>query len=724
MKFIILALLYIVCSLNANEESFLHNAVGAADEPFGIETKLNVVLVGLQGDGGYNYILNAQIFNELLQDSYPIHRPHSIDKSKYLILDDYINDHSRHKKDKEQDFKSMLVHNDLKYNVKSLPTSFLQSLETQMIDGLRLKNGNTYKLSIEHMETFFESQLPLHNVDIQEFTIVFLNPSRARLFGGNEQMNYEYEFQGKVCGPTWISSGRYVIVDLSAKGLAYGSTIHKSNEELISEGSVTPDSLPRLIEYFLKEGQQGTAVRGESPIELQAHMTAIVIQSIQYIFCQDSKYDYIPIFQKVLIPILIFKDHFEGASRFVEETSLDLSVIKREANRLFPFSDVSVIVGEHSLHDHKHIAMALSKSIQSHTSFELNPATKTYHPYTKTFVDSKELLMKLKKEDDILASGLIGDHVTPIPLDIAKGGSTTKGGANLQKTKILPVYVFSLDSQPDLFIDRYQIYAANQEAVVVLQSRITTKDYDNIYYTDNVTVDIDTKHLNRYIIAGLANSQGAMGPTFRFSPEHFRLVNNYLWSFGQHPFGYFGNSSAISQLFVDCIVRNTIVTTLQASDYSLNLAFNKIQEFSQRYLVNSFGYDLDEVPTGMFLIDRLYHRPPSKIPILKGIIQRLHSELEDIASRTHEALGYNLNNRKKHEISSNLLLISSRSSGFLEYVTQELQKAESELLCCAIKSNPIPLIEDSPRNYKILYYLLFLFLVLVFACVFINKRLN
>ncbi|GAM23962.1 hypothetical protein SAMD00019534_071370 [Acytostelium subglobosum LB1] len=662
MKSSLLLLLSLICILSY--------AYSPEDEPGGIPIQIQVLLIGFQQDGAFEYTLDPTRLNDLLQESHYKHNSYSIETSIYHLLN-YNND--IHGAPKVHNPVSLSTHYDITYNVKKLPKQSLERYErlmlSQFMDALVPVDGETDWLSIEPFEPYFENEIKTYGIsatqtDTPVYTVFFVNPSKIRMLH-DDNRKYIYTLNHQICGPAWIGAGRYLVVDLSAGPLKYGTTLHKSTMEKISEGSVDYDSLPRLVEYFQKDGYAGTSLQGASPIEIEAHMASLVISAVQHVILPDSKYNLIPLYQKVLIPILIFRDHNDYDPLDPgHETSIEIDLIKKEGRRLFPFAEVTVVTGSHSLHEHKHISMALSKSIRTHSSFELNPNTTRFETSSKTYIDSEELLLKLRNEDDILASGLVqDDFLNSVPNALNKKGNL--------RTKILPVYVFSLkNTDSNILLDKYYLSVANQQAVAVLQS---SKAFAGNHYQGSKLVSFFPHSVTRYIISGLAQSQGLMGPTLRYSAPHNSLKNNYLWSYGQHPFGFIGNGTEISQIFIDAIVRNTIITNVQSSATSLKKSLSKISIFSEKYLLDSLGYDIDLMPTPGNLIDRLYHTAPNIVEAI-DLLQTLTS---------NELL---LKKAQKDEVALKIVLLTTKVNAFSEYVTQEINKAESQLMCCTIST--------------------------------------
>ncbi|KAM9971924.1 hypothetical protein ACTFIW_011912 [Dictyostelium discoideum] len=733
---IIIIFLILFISVNNSQQQQQEEDIIAEEEPNGIPINLNIILIGFDGNGAFEYNLPPETLNDLLIETYPIHYVHSIFDSNYLKpynKDDNNNDNGNGNDDdieKDNIGKRLISHYDLKYNVISSNRISLDLYEQLLQINMKpiesttpSHDGETHLVEIEVLESYFDNEItkiksssPSSSSNSnKDYSIIFINPSKERILRGRALNNndrtvlgefkYQYSKNGQITSPCWIGSSRFIVIDLSAGPLKYGTTLHKSSDEYYSEGSIDHDSIPRLVEYFVKDGYSGTSIQGASPIEIISHMSSLVISSIQNVFLQDCKFNYVPLFPKVLIPILIFKD---SSSVNVQKDLLDLELIKRQSKKVFPFSTLEFVFAEHSIHEHKHISMAFSKSIKSHSSFEMNPTNGKFYSVRKNYLDSKELLLSLKQEDDILASGLIGNDVSQIPLSLKVSNNKNRISPT-QKSKILPVYIFALTSSSNndtnnLLLDKYHSYASNQDAIVVLMSNHT---YNSTFYKGNLPVQVNSLYSGtRNIIAGLGSSQGLLGPTLHYSESHNRLVNNFLWSFGSSPWNLFngrsndasnaftGGSGDISQIFIDAIVRNTIITSIQSSEHNLNLALNEITKFSSKYLIDSLGFEIEDISLnkGNFIIDRLYHTPPSKLPILKSIVQRLHNDLEQITNEITNQIksipsylnSKELTSSQKDKISQDLVMVATQVVGFLDYVHKEISNVETQLLCCAI----------------------------------------
>jgi hypothetical protein len=77
---------------------------------------------------------------------------------------------------------------------------------------------------------------------------------------------------------------------------------------------------------------------------------------------------------KVLIPIIIMRNHdlFNPLEPNTEH-SIDMKAIEREVKKLFlPSQEVLIVGGIHSLHEHRHLSMAVAKAKKTDTVHEMN----------------------------------------------------------------------------------------------------------------------------------------------------------------------------------------------------------------------------------------------------------------------------------------------------------------------------------------------------------------
>lgn len=58
--------------------------------PFQVPLEVNVVLIGLNGDGGYRYSMNPQKLEEFLKVGFPSHRPSCLETGQPLDIEHHM----------------------------------------------------------------------------------------------------------------------------------------------------------------------------------------------------------------------------------------------------------------------------------------------------------------------------------------------------------------------------------------------------------------------------------------------------------------------------------------------------------------------------------------------------------------------------------------------------------------------------------------------------------
>uniref|UniRef100_A0A6V7QQ49 DUF7906 domain-containing protein n=1 Tax=Ananas comosus var. bracteatus TaxID=296719 RepID=A0A6V7QQ49_ANACO len=127
--------------------------------------------------------------------------------------------------------------------------------------------------------------------------------------------------------------------------------------------------------------------------------------------------------------------------------------------------------------------------------------------------------------------------------------------------KILPVYVFDLDYDKLLLLDRYHQAVAFRDMVVAVRTRSSQTVSD--YSCNGRHVITQTRNLERPIIGSVLQSMWGVSPThLLWSPEHNSTLVDYTWSVGQTPFGPFSDALSLSFVQRDAARRNVLLTTL------------------------------------------------------------------------------------------------------------------------------------------------------------------
>ncbi|URD87264.1 hypothetical protein MUK42_28505 [Musa troglodytarum] len=181
--------------------------------------------------------------------------------------------------------------------------------------------------------------------------------------------------------------------------------------------------------------------------------------------------------------------------------------------------------------------------------------------------------------------------------------------------KVLPVYVFDLEYDKLLLLDRYHQAIAFRNMVIAVRTRSSQTVSD--YSCNGRHVITQTRNLDRPIIGSVLQSMWGVSPThLSWSPQHNSTLVDYTWSVGQTPFGPFSETSFLSFIQRDAARRNVLLTSL---NYTITSAIDVLQsmavhggdrkllkerkhvEFVQRW--NLLKYKLEKVVSGISHFD-------------------------------------------------------------------------------------------------------------------------
>ncbi|XP_047074174.1 uncharacterized protein LOC124683767 [Lolium rigidum] len=181
--------------------------------------------------------------------------------------------------------------------------------------------------------------------------------------------------------------------------------------------------------------------------------------------------------------------------------------------------------------------------------------------------------------------------------------------------KVVPVYVFDLDYDKLLLLDRYHQAVAFRDMVVAVRTRSSQTVSD--YSCNGRHVITMTRNLERPIIGSVLQTMFGVSPTHQsWSPEHDATVVDYTWSTGHTPFGPFSETKSLSFVQKDAARRNVLLTTLNytitstvtvldslAAHGGENILLRKKRhvEFIQRW--NLLTYKLEKLVSAMSHLD-------------------------------------------------------------------------------------------------------------------------
>lgn len=181
--------------------------------------------------------------------------------------------------------------------------------------------------------------------------------------------------------------------------------------------------------------------------------------------------------------------------------------------------------------------------------------------------------------------------------------------------RVLPVYVFDLDHNSLLLLDRYHQTVSFLDMVVAVRTKATQTVSD--YSCNGRHVFTHTRELERPLVGSILQSMWGVSPThLSWSPMHNNTLVDYTWSIGQTPFGPFSESSSLSFVQKDAARRNVLLTSLNYSIMSAIDVFESVAahggerrllkqkrhvEFIQRWKL--FKYKLDKTVSALSHFD-------------------------------------------------------------------------------------------------------------------------
>ncbi|KAJ3686555.1 hypothetical protein LUZ61_015719 [Rhynchospora tenuis] len=398
---------------------------------------------------------------------------------------------------------------------------------------------------------------------------------------GPQLRQYAYNFDGsdsslafsKCFGTVWAGKDRYMWIDLAAGPVNYGPAL--SGEGLLPKGEFHP--LATL---------HG---RPKSERSLHADLASLVLSAYKTMLVPSLR---IPVYYENKLQIRFV--HIYGSEQR-DPVGLDWEVIEKaiEGGKLaynyqnLEFKRYSIKYTECSL-----CSFAIARSTNSFTSRFL---FENYTLIVSEYLDSKRLRQILS--------------------DSSEEMNRLAGIGEDEYSRIIPVFVFDLNWDKLLMLDRYHQAVAFKDMVVAVRTKSSQTVSD--YSCNGRHVITQTRNLNRPLVGAILQSMWGVSPThLSWSPEHNDTLIDYTWSVGHTPFGPFAETLTLSFAQRDAARRNVILSTL---NYTISSAIDVLEamamhggekmlhrkkryvEFVQRW--NLFRFKLDKVVSTMSRLD-------------------------------------------------------------------------------------------------------------------------
>ncbi|XP_072998741.1 uncharacterized protein [Typha latifolia] len=398
---------------------------------------------------------------------------------------------------------------------------------------------------------------------------------------GSQSKPYAYSYDGKDSSPAftkcfgtlWTGKERYIWIDLGAGPVDYGPAL--SGDGVLPRGEFHP-----LASLHGRPRSERT---------LLSDLSSLVLSAYQSLLTPSLR---IPVFFENTLLIQLVHIHGPDANdpvgldwNSIEQTLKESELTYKDQS--LAFKSYSVKFSECPL-----CSFAIARSTNSFTSRFL---FENYTLIVNEYLDSKRLRHILSESvEEIRRSAGIGEE---------------------NFGKILPVYVFDLDYDKLLLLDRYHQAVAFRDMVIAVRTRSSQTVSD--YSCNGRHVITQTRNLERPVIGSILQSMWGVTPThLSWSPVHNNTLVDYTWSVGQTPFGPFSETSSLSFVQRDAARRNVLLTTLNytitstisvldsmaahGGDRKL-LKKNRYVEFVQRW--NLLKHKLEKVVSAMSHLD-------------------------------------------------------------------------------------------------------------------------
>ncbi|WCJ20807.1 hypothetical protein M5689_003012 [Euphorbia peplus] len=469
-------------------------------------------------------------------------------------------------------------HLDISHSAHSLSTRLSDALKSGIASTAVSLRSNLVSVSYDTIDRIikqdFDKEKPVQGIYIYLLSL------------GTQLKKYAYSYSPgdsspgftKCLGSIWTGKERYLWIDLSAGPVDYGPAL--SGDGVLPRG-----------EFHPLAAMHG---RPKSQKALLADLASLVSSAYQVLLVPSLR---IPVtFETSLIVELI---HIYASDTSKDLTGLDWRAIERTFRD--EADEGGLLLGEQTLTFRNYgikfsecsiCSFAISRSINSYTSRFLFD---NYTLIVSEYVDSKRLHQILSDSADEFR------RIAGIPEE--------------DFGRVLPVYVFDLDYNTLLLLDRYHQSVAFRDMVIAVRTKTTQTVSD--YSCNGRHVFTHTRELERSLVGSVLQSMWGVSPThMSWSARHNNTLLDYTWSVGQTPFGPFSETSSLSFVQRDAARRNVLLTSL---NYSISSAIDVLEsigvhggarnllkpnqhvEFIQRW--NLFKYKLDKLISAVSRLD-------------------------------------------------------------------------------------------------------------------------
>lgn len=358
--------------------------------------------------------------------------------------------------------------------------------------------------------------------DGEGYVIYLLNPLQQK-----GVYSYTYSNDHSCHGTFFAGKERYIWVDLTAGPVSYGPM-----EE--GEGLVTYDTFVQAQQF----------PRDQLRKAFLAHLVSLVAGATKYLISPSMYHAHVPFALNTEVRIVHFKSSMVDTPN---RDDLNIGAIKAAAQRLLlPKQELDFQISTLFLPRCAFCTAAYSRSLRSESGRVLQSG---HALEVQQYLDSEELHHLLAEFwPEIKTSA--GVHDPPF-LDPELGVNG----------RVIPVFVFDLDTEDHILLDRSEQAVAYDDMVIAVRTR--SREAPVKYQCNSEVIKTDLSNVSRPILAALLQTGWGVSPTYAsWSSFHNRSVEDYRWSVGPTPFGPFSQQLELSFSHQDAAVRNIILTLL------------------------------------------------------------------------------------------------------------------------------------------------------------------
>ncbi|KAL6045346.1 Transmembrane protein [Balamuthia mandrillaris] len=263
--------------------------------------------------------------------------------------------------------------------------------------------------------------------------------------------------------------------------------------------------------------------------------------------------------QRVTFHFFVISTH----SEYKPMDFFDYEAYKREMLKLkLPTQEFSFVLKRIEIGDDKEVRMALHDSLRTMMMPLLDPQGKFYTSSIR-YIDSGALKQQLK------ALGVDEEEDKRKHLLEEEEERDQRSGKGVFSRHI-PIFLFSLNEDLPVFIDRYYQAKAMDDMILIVQSN--QRRYESKVQCNGKPVYWDLKAPLKAAIAATALHYGGLIPMhITYDDANKCAAQDWLWSVGDNPLAHTSHHHHFTRLQKDILYRNFIINALEDSIEKVNL---------------------------------------------------------------------------------------------------------------------------------------------------------